>query len=116
MVAVPAAVILVNNDLVDQARDWIVKQLHINEAISGTTFDERILDDPNYINTIKQLNQRILVIRDFREVTNRTLFDVVIFVKNGLAAIEQNNFGPPGQTVPVLNLYWGQLGIYGLFY
>jgi hypothetical protein len=112
MVAVPAAVILVNNDLVDQVRDWIVKQLFINEVISGAEFDARITSDPNYISTLKQLNQRLLVERDFREATNRDLFDVVIFAKNAMVAIEKNNFGPPGQSFPILNLYWAQLSIY----
>ncbi len=70
-------------------------------------------NDPNYPDVVHQLNERLLVIRDFREETNRNAADVVVFVKNGLAAIEQNKFGPPGQTYQVKNLYWGQLYIYG---
>jgi hypothetical protein len=51
---------------------------------------------------------RILVIRqDFRDYNNRNLADVVMFVKQGQAAIEKNNFGPPGLTFPVerINMY-----------
>jgi hypothetical protein len=53
-----------------------------------------------------------MIIRDFREEMNREIADVVIFVKEALASIEKNNFGPPGQTYQVLNLYWGQLCVY----
>jgi hypothetical protein len=112
MVAVPAAIIFVNMDLVDQVRQHIVTQLHISEAIDGYTFDQRLIDDPQYICRIKGLNQRILVERPYTELQNRSEADVVIFVKNGLASILQNNFGPPRQTFPVVNLYWGQLGIF----
>lgn len=112
MVAVPPAVVFVNNDLVDQVRDWIVKQLHISEYMDGYTFDQRITANPDYVTEIKQLDQRLLVIRNLREHTNRNLADVVLFVKAGMASVEENKFGPPGQTVRVINLYWGQLCIY----
>ena len=112
MVAVPPAVILVNNDLLPQPLSWLVKQLHINETISGAVFDQRIAANPNYISELKALDRRLLVVRDFREENNRDQFDVVIFVKNGLASVEQNNFGPPCQSQSVLNLHWGQLSIF----
>ena len=112
MVAVPAAVIFVNNDLLDQPRDWIVNQLHISEYMDGNTFDQRVAANPEYVDEIKQLDQRLLVIRDMRDHTNRSLADVVIFVKAGMASVLQNKFGPPGQTYKVFNLYWGQLCIY----
>ncbi len=112
MVAVPPAIIFVNRDLVDQVRSWIVKQLHINEAIDGSTFDARIAADPSYPDKVHQLNLRILVERPFTEWQNRELADVAIFVKNGLASVEKNNFGPPGATFPVINIHWGQLGVF----
>jgi non-homologous end joining protein Ku len=112
MVAVPPAIIIMNDDLVPSVRAWIEKQLHITETINGATFDQRMANDPNYPSIIKQLNERLLVIRDFREENNRLAADVVVFVKNGLAAIERNNFGPPGQTYHLKNLHWGQLYIY----
>jgi hypothetical protein len=112
MVAVPAAIVFVNHDLVDEVRGWIVKQLHIDEAIDGATFDARVAGDPSYVDKVHQLNLRVLVERPFNDYNNRQLADVAIFVKNGLAAIEVNKFGPPGGTYPVLNLYWGQLGIF----
>ena len=112
MGAVPAAIIFVNNDLTNQTRDWIVKQLHIDEYMSGDEFDARVAADAQYPSNVRALNRRIMVIRDFREEMNREIADVVIFVKEALASIEKNNFGPPGQTYQVLNLYWGQLCVY----
>lgn len=102
----PGAVIFVNNDLVDQVRDYIVKQLYINEYMSGDEFDARVTIDPNYPTLVRNFNKRILVIRDlWAPHTNRDLADVVIFVKNGLASIEKNNYGPHGLTLQVVDLY-----------
>jgi len=112
MVAVPNAIIFVNNDLVPQVRSFITTQLHINEWIGGTEFDRRVAADPEYPNKIKQLGQRLMVERTYRELNNRTVPDVVIFVKNGMASIEYNKFGPPKPQFPLLNLHWGQLGIF----
>jgi hypothetical protein len=112
MVAVPSAVIFVNNDLVPQVRSFITTQLHITEWITGTQFDNRIAADPDYIDKIKQMGWRLMVERNYQELDNRTLPDVVIFVKNGMASIEYNNFGPPKPQFPVLNLHWGQFGIF----
>ena len=112
MVAVPAAIIFVNKDLVDQVRAHIVKQLHISEAMDGYVFDNRVAADPDYVSKIHRLNVRILVERPFTELTNRELADVAIFVKNGLASVETKKYGPPGQTVPVLDITWGALAIF----
>jgi|SRR3990172_2242913 len=112
MVAVPSAVIFVNNDLVDSVRDMLVRQLHINEAITGAEFDSRLASNPNYIKILKQLNMRLLVERSYLELQNRELADVVMFVKLGEAAILKNRFGPPVETFPVINLTWGKLNIF----
>ena len=112
MVAVPAAVIFVNKDLVDQVRQHIVTQLHISIAMTGTEFDQLVAADPLYVTKIKQLNMRVLVERPFTEFNNREQADVVIFVKNGLAAVESKKFGPPASTFAVINLNWGELGIF----
>jgi hypothetical protein len=112
MVAVPSAVIFVNNDLLPQPRALIMKQLHINEWMTGSAFDARIAADPNYTKKIKQLGLRIMVERNYQELSNRTYADVVIFVKNGLASVEYNKFGPPKPAFPVLNLHWGQLSVW----
>ena len=112
MVLRPAAIIFVNNDLTDSVRNMLVKQLHISEVIDGDTFDARVTADSNYPNTIKADDLRLMVVRSFLELDNRALADVVVFVSHGLAAILENNFGPKGQTYPVVNLTWGKLGIF----
>jgi hypothetical protein len=97
----PGAIIFVNNDLTEQVKSVLKNQLFLSDVISGEEFDARVIADPNYVNVIRNSFQRVLVIRSFWDHTNRELANVVIFIKNGLAAIEQNNFGPPGQTYPV---------------
>lgn len=108
----PSAIIFVNNDLTDNVQTRLVRQLHINEVISGTEFDARVAADPDYPSNIKQLDLRIMVLRSFEELDNRELADVVIFIKAALASILKNNFGPPGFTIAVIDIYWGKLCIY----
>ena len=110
----PAAIIFVNNDLTASVRNALVKQLYINDYMSGSEFDAIIATDSDYPNKVKQLNQRIMVIRSFEEETNRTLADVVIFVAHATVTIEANKFGPPGITYPVDSLTWGKLCIYNV--
>jgi len=110
--ALPAGIIFVNNDLTVSVRNALVKQLYINDHMTGAEFDAIIAADPDYPAKVKQLNQRIMVIRSFEEDANRALADVVIFVAHATAAIEANNFGPPGLTYPVDSLTWGKLCVY----
>jgi len=113
MVVRPAAVIFINADLTDNVRNMLVKQLHINDVVDGYVFDQRIASDTNYVNNIKQLDLRVMVVRSsMQELQNREYADVVCFFKNGLISILENKFGPPGQTYRVVNLDWGDLCIY----
>lgn len=108
----PPAIIFVNHDLTTNVQDKLVRQLFISEVIDGYVFDDRVTADPTYVSTVHLTNLRLMVVRPFTELTNRDLADLVIFVKAGLASIEMNKFGPPGLTLPVLNLYWGALGVF----
>lgn len=103
----PGAVIFVNTDLTDQVLSVLKKQLFISDTISGDEFDARIIADPNYVNIIHNTFQRVLVIRSFWDQKNRNFCDVAMFIKNGLASIETNKFGPPGQTyqAALINIY-----------
>lgn len=115
MVAVPPAIIFVNNDLSASAREHLVRQLFINDVQDGYEFDANVAADEDYPSKIRQLNLRIMVVRSFADradVSTWTLPDVVIFVKNGLAAVEKNKFGPPGLTLRVIQLTWGGLGVH----
>lgn len=112
MVLRPSGIVFVNNDLTDNVRAHLVKQLHINEVLDGYVFDDRVASDPEYLNRIRQFQLRVMVVRSFEELENRQLADVVIFVSHGLAAILENNFGPHGQTYAVLDLTWPQLCVF----
>lgn len=112
---IPAAIVCVNNDLSESVHDTLVRQLFINQVLDGYAFDNFVALDPSYPNKIKQLNQRVMIIRTFADrfnVSTWTIPDIVMFIKQGLAAVEINKFGPPGLTLPVVRLYWGALGIF----
>ena len=112
MVIRPAGVVFVNADLTPSVQNALVRQLHISEVIDGYEFDDRVTADPNYTDIIKQFNLRIMVVRSFEELENRSLADVVIFVTHGLASVLENKFGPPGITSAVSRLTWGKLCIF----
>jgi hypothetical protein len=111
-IAVPGAVVMVNNDLSPIIQQKLVSQLHIDQVLTGEEFDASVAADPSFVQTVRALRRRIMVVRNFRETNNRTLCDVIIFVKAALASVEKNCFGPPGSTHMVKNLTWGQLCIY----
>lgn len=108
MATLPSAIIFVNDMLYSDGyyntRDNLIVQLCITEAMDGAEFDARVRWDENYPAVVKNNGQRILVMRNFSDLTNRSLADVAIYVKNGLAAIEKNNIGPPNKTYPVKDL------------
>jgi hypothetical protein len=110
--ALPGAIIMVNNDLSSSVQNRLQIQLHIDETITGQELDLRIAADPNYPQNIRIMQQRILVMRDFRETNNRTEMDIVIFIRESMVYIECNCFGPTGKTFALRDIHWGQLGIY----
>ena len=112
MVAVPNAIIFINNDLTDQVRSFIMKQLHISEWMTGATFDARVVADPEYADNMRALGLRLMVEIDHRNLDNREHADVVAFVKNGMISAEYNKFGPPKPAFPVVNVHWGQFLIF----
>lgn len=101
----PSAIIFVNNELTDGVRNPLKRQLYITEVISLQEFNARLNADPNYASVVHLNNLRILVEHDPLDYTNRNSADIVLYIKNGLAAIQKNNFGPHGATFPVDNLY-----------
>lgn len=105
----PPAIIFVNDDLVDQVKGVIQRQLYITETIFGTEFDARLLADPNYPDAIHGNDIRLLVIRPFTETNNRDKADLVLFCKAGLASVLQSNFGPPGVTYSIDRMYLTQI-------
>lgn len=111
----PSALIMINNDLTDQVLEFISRQLFLTDILDGYEFYLRLDDGyggENFLSWIKAKNRRVAVIQSHQQTEQRNLFDLVLFVKNGLASVECNKFGPPGLTLPVTKLYWGILGIY----
>ncbi len=107
---IPSAIIICNNDMSQTTKNVFVNQLYINESMSGSEFDARLVADPNYATVVHLNKLRILVYRDdFRDYTNRTIADVVFFYKNGLATILKNNFGPPELSLNIERFYIYQL-------
>jgi len=104
------AIIYCNIDLSTSVLNTITTQLFIKIVLTGDQFDQNIiLGDGYYISDIYANRERILVLRDLQDFTNRSFADVVVFFKNGLASILNNRYGPPGKTYTINNLYLNQL-------
>ena len=100
--SLPAAIFFVNADIDSGIKATLTTQMFIDEVLTDTEFDSRVQSDPTYPDLVHLNGIRILVIRqNFRDYTNRNLADVVIFVKQGQATVEKNNFGPPGLSLPI---------------
>jgi hypothetical protein len=115
MSARPAALILVNDNLPTTVQDLLVKQLFVDIVLDGYDFDQAVLLNPNYAMEIKEDNLRLLVNRDLSDMTNRYLFDVVLYFRNGLVSVLEDRVGPPSDTWPVLSLTWEKIGIYNMW-
>src|SRR6185312_17304571 len=104
----PPAIIFINSDLNDTSKATLRSQLNINQIITGKEFDDVVAVDPTFPDQIHLNGVRILVIRnEFYPYPNYNLADVVVFLKQGLAAIQKNNLGPPKLALPLnrLNIY-----------
>jgi len=109
----PSAIIVANNDLTENVKSMLVKQLAIDEVLDGYTFDTFVDGYSSYLEDVKKENKRILIIRSYQEDFNRNLTDVNIFIKLGLAHVLHNKIGPHGITYKIVNLTWDKLCIYG---
>lgn len=110
MTQLPPAIIFVNQDITDAIKNVLIEQLYIDETITITDFEQRLLGDSDYVSTVHNNGNRLLVIvADFRNYSQRNLADIVIFVKQGLATVLKNNYGPPGLAIPISNINIYQL-------
>jgi len=109
----PSAIIVANNDLTDNVKSMLVKQLSIDEVYDGYSFDALTDGYSNFLEDNKKTNKRILVIRSYQDNFNKDLVDIEIFVKLGLAHVISNKVGPHGITYRIVNLTWDKLNIYG---
>lgn len=106
---IPSGIIIVNNDLTDNIKYNLEKQLFITDIYDGYNFD--LVADGYFKQYVKNNNRRVLVIRSLIETNNRDLADLVLFVSNGMVTVEKNNFGPPGKIFRIAEIYWQKLGI-----
>lgn len=106
---IPGLIFFVNSDIGSVAQNTIATQLSIDEVMSNTEFNARVVADPNYPIVVHINNLRILVTQpDYQlDTTNREFADIVLFVKQGMATVLDHNFGPPTISMAVqrLNLY-----------
>ena len=109
---IPSAIVFVSNNIVDQIRDTLIKQLYITDVMDGYNYDQAIIANPNYPQLVKYNNRRLMVVRSFAELQNRETADVVLFVSHGNVSIEQNKFGPPDLTYRIAEVHWGKLCVF----
>lgn len=95
----------INAEINNNVRATLQSQLYLTEIISDTEFDARVVADPSYPFQIHANGLRIMVVRqNFRDLTNRSLADVVMFYSHGLINIECNKYGPPKLALPIFKL------------
>lgn len=109
----PTAIIVANNDLTDNVKNMLVKQLAIDEVYDGYSFDSLTDGYVNFLENTRKSNKRILIIRSYQDNFNKDLIDISIFIKLGLAHVLTNKIGPHGITYRIVNLTWDKLSIYG---
>ncbi len=135
--SLPPAIFFINGDITYPSTNPVVfpgtdpkaselttlqTQLFIDDTMTKAEFDARVVADPNYPTIIHLQGLRILVIvpkyndgysldgythNPHIDITNVNLADVVLFLHQGLADVEKNNFGPPCQNYDIqrLNMY-----------
>lgn len=100
----PNVIIYIDAEISEVVKTTIKSQLYISIENTGSQFDALVSINPNYVK-----NQRILVLRDLQDFTNREYADVVLFYKKGLLYVENNKYGPPGQTFTANNITLSKL-------
>jgi hypothetical protein len=94
-----------NNDLTPAIQSVLTTQLRLNEIISLTEFNARMIAAPDYPLVIYQNDIHLLVLGSYYDLGDRSVFDFCLFFKDGQCAIEScHNNGPPGFSVPIARL------------
>lgn len=120
----PSAVIFINSNISSEVLAILVRQLFITDVQTSKEFDAHIdgyldgyvddndylgdgyFSDGYYVERIHGLDQRILVLKDLLDHTNRSEADIVLcYRNNGLIYVEKNKFGPPGKTLSLNKVY-----------
>ncbi len=103
----PGAIVFVNGNTSTGILDKLKSQLEITDSITAEEYDARLTVDPNYYQIIHTNKLRVLATYTNSTINNKDFIDIILFVKNGLAAVLKNNNGPPGLTYQVdrINVY-----------
>lgn len=123
----PPAVIFINSNLSSGVLAQLVQQLYITEVQTAEEFDTHIdgyqdgymdeddylgdgyISDGYYVERSHGLDERILVLRDLLDYTNREEADIVLCYKRGLVYVEQNKVGPTGVAITLDKVYLTKL-------
>lgn len=101
----PTAVLFINSNLSTGVLEQLVRQLSISDVLTAEEFDGYAEEDGYYTEHVHGLEQRILVLRDLMDYTNRDKADAVLCYSNGLVYVEESKFGPPGKALSLQNVY-----------
>lgn len=102
---IPTAIIFINAEINDGVKSTLTTQLYLDETMSFDEFNNRVVADLNYPAAVHLQGRRIMVVvPDFRDYSNRTLADLVLFYNQGQVTVEKNNFGPPGLSLPIIKI------------
>lgn len=121
MASLPPAIFFINGDITyppsppffpgttpSSELQTLQRQLFIDDTMTKDEFDLRVAADPNYPLIVHLQMLRILVIvpkyndgYHYMAVPNIQFADVVLFLHQGLADVEINHLGPPGQSYDI---------------
>lgn len=108
-----SAIIMINDDLTPNVKDMLIRQLFLSEMITKAEWESRLALNSLYPTLVRRDGKRLAVLSSHQELReNRDVFDLVLFVKSGMISVEENFYGPPRPAFPIVNLYWGQFGIF----
>jgi hypothetical protein len=112
----PAFIIFLNDNVVAQIQGVFSRQFYLTQIMSAAVFDGYVAAQgfDGYGNSIFAQNihadgYRIMVLRNYQDLTNRNLADIVLYSQNGLVSILFNKYGPPAGTFGIDRCYLSQL-------
>lgn len=125
----PPSVIFINSNLSAGVLAQLVQQLYITQVQTAEEFDAHIdgyldgymdendylgdgyISDGYYVERAHGLDERILVLRNLRDFTNRNEADIVLCYRNGLVCVEESKVGPIGKSLALQRCYLRSLMI-----
>ncbi len=97
-------VAFVNDNITESIRETLVQRLFVSEVISFAEFQARMISVPTYIQSVHNLNRRVLVLTNFSDESYPTYADqadLSLFCRNGLVRIGKSKVDNVGLTFPI---------------